>query len=65
MVYYLAQALQVSYFVELPLRTWAEKKVYGPLAYLDFRALLSLLFLCFPFLFSLAMRILLNLARKS
>lgn len=65
MVYYLAQALQVSYFVELPLRTWAEKKVYGPLAYLNFRALLSLLFLCFPFLFSLAMRFLLNLARKS
>ena len=65
MVYYLAQVLQVKYFVELPLRTWAEEKVYGPLAYLNFRALLSLLFLCFPFLSSLVVRLLLNLSRKS
>ena len=65
MVYYLGQTLHVDYFVELPLRTWAEEKVYGPLANLNIRALLSLFFLCFPFLFSITIRVLLSFARRT
>jgi hypothetical protein len=64
MVYYLGQVLQVNYFVDLPLRVWAEEKVYGPLAYYNVRSLSSLIFLCFPFIASIFLRFLLNIARK-
>jgi len=64
MVYYLSQALGVRYFIELPLRVWAENKVYGPLAYFNFRSLLSLLFLCFPYLSSIILRSLIRYSRK-
>ena len=64
MVYYLGQALQVNYFIDLPLRVWAEQKVYGPLTYYNIRSLYSLVFLCFPFIASIFIRFLLNIARK-
>jgi hypothetical protein len=63
-VYYLGQTIQVVYFINLPLRTWAEQKVYGPLSYFNFRSLISLTFLFFPLLTSIAIRILLNFTRK-
>ena len=53
-----------DYFSKLPLRTWAEQKVYGPLSYLNFRSLISFTFLFFPLLLSLTIRALLILARK-
>lgn len=64
MVYYLAQSLQINCFVNLPLRVWAEQKVYGPLTYYNLRSLLSLIFLCFPFIASICLRCLLRFARK-
>ena len=39
-VYYLGQSMHFDYFSKLPLRTWAEQKVYGPLSYLNFRSLI-------------------------
>ena len=64
MVYYLGQTLQISYFVDLALRTWAERKVYGPLSWFNFRSVLSFLFLLFPLIFSIILRYLLFWARK-
>jgi hypothetical protein len=64
MVYYLGQALGFSYFVEMDLRTWAEGKVYGPLADGIWRALSRIFFLCGPYLFSFALRYALFLSRK-
>ena len=63
-VYYLGQNMHFDYFAKLPLRTWAEQKVYGPLSYLNFRSLISLSFLFFPLLLSFTVRLLLTLARK-
>jgi hypothetical protein len=64
MVYYLGQALHFTYFMDLPLRTWAEQKVYGPLSWCNFRSILSLLFLLSPLILSIFLRSLLCLARK-
>ena len=63
-VYYLGQNMHFDYFAKLPLRTWAEQKVYGPLSYLNFRSLISLSFLFFPLLLSFTIRSLLTLARR-
>ena len=64
MIYYLGQALSVTYFLDLPLRTWAESKVYGPLSYFNFRSCISLILLLFPFLVVTAIRVVLFKVRS-
>ena len=64
MVYYLGQGLLINYFTDLSLRIWAEQIVYGPLASFNIRTLLSLIFLFFPFLFSISTRGLLFVSRR-
>ena len=64
MIYYLGQSVGLSYFIDLPLRTWAEEKVYGPLSFFNFRAVGSLLLLLTPFIAANILRILLYLVRK-
>ena len=56
-------ALSIPYFMDLPLRVWAEGRVYGPLADGGFRSLSRLLFLLGPYLFVLGLRIVLAKAR--
>ena len=63
MCYYGGIALSIPYFVDLPLRVWAEGRVYGPLADGGFRSLSRLLFLLGPYLFVLGLRIVLAKAR--
>ena len=64
MIYYLGQALSFTYFLDLPLRTWAEKKVYGPLSYFNIRSFISLILLLLPFLVATALRVILYKVRK-
>ena len=60
MVYYLSRTLNISFFINLNIRTWAEEIVYGPLGKFSLSTLLSLTLLCFPYLSFLAIRILLK-----
>ena len=64
MVYYLGQALGFEYFTSMGLRVWAEQKVYGPLGDGGLRSLSRVFFLSFPYLFSFALRVTLQLLRK-
>ncbi len=60
MIYYLSRTLNISYFINLNLRTWAEDIVYGPLGSISANTFSSLLLLFFPYLFFLGIRILLR-----
>lgn len=64
MIYYLGQSLNVSYFLDLPLRNWAENKVYGPLSYFNFRSCISLTLLLSPFLVATSIRLILYKVRQ-
>ncbi len=57
--YYGGIALGISYFIDLPLRVWAEGRVYGPLTDGGIRTLSRLLFLLGPYLFVLGLRFIL------
>ena len=65
MVYFLGRAIGVEYFLTMPLRVWAEQKVYGPLAEGGFRFVTRFLFLCFPYFLSLFIRFTLQKVRVS
>ena len=65
MVYFLGRAIGVEYFLTMPLRVWAEQKVYGPLAEGGFRFVTRFLFLCFPYFLSLFIRFTLHKVRDS
>jgi len=65
MVYFLGQALGIDYFSGMDLRTWAESKVYFPLADGFARFSSRLLFLCFPYLLSLFLRWCLFISRRN
>ena len=54
--YYGGIALGISYFIDLPLRVWAEGRVYGPLSDGGIRTLSRLLFLLGPYFFVLGLR---------
>jgi hypothetical protein len=64
MVYYLGIALGVEFFLITPLRTWAEKLVYGPLAEFNLLFGRSLLLLFFPYLFFNFLRLIIKKAGK-
>jgi hypothetical protein len=49
----------------MPLRVWAEQKVYGPLAEGSHRFVSRLLFLCFPYLLSFVIRFSLRKVRSA
>ena len=55
--YYGGRALGIAYFEHLPLRVWAEGRVYGPLADGGLRSLSRLLYLLGPYLFCLGLRL--------
>ena len=61
--YYGGRALGIAYFQDLPLRVWAEGRVYGPLADGGLRSLSRILYLLGPYLFCLGLRLTLHLAR--
>jgi hypothetical protein len=65
MVYFLGQAMGVEYFSGMDLRTWAETKVYFLLNDGFVRPLGRLLFLCFPYLFSVFLRCCLFFSRRN
>ena len=50
LVYYLGLFIQIEFFLKTSLREWAEEIVYGPLGVLNITTVLSMLFLCFPYL---------------
>ncbi|MEC8421373.1 MAG: hypothetical protein VXZ32_09670 [Verrucomicrobiota bacterium] len=60
MIYYLSRTLNVSFFIDLNLRTWAEDIVYGPLGSFSPATLFSLTLLFFPYFCFLVLRILLE-----
>ena len=65
MIYFLGCAVGIEYFTEMPLRVWAEQKVYGPLAEGSHRFVSRLLFLCFPYLLSFVIRFSLRKVRSA
>jgi hypothetical protein len=65
MVYFLGQAIGIEYFSGMDLRTWAEAKVYFPMVDGFVRFSSRLLFLCFPYLFSVFLRYCLFVSRRN
>ena len=63
MIYYLGRTLDIDFFIDLTLRTWAEDIVYGPLGSFSTSTFASLTFLFAPYLIFLGIRILLNRSR--
>ncbi len=61
--YYGGRALGIAYFEHLPLRVWAEGRVYGPLADGGLRSLSRLLYLLGPYLFCLGLRLAMHFSR--
>jgi len=59
MIYYLSRTLNIGYFIDLKLRTWAEDIVYGPLGNFSLATIFSLIILFAPYFFFLIIRILL------
>ena len=64
MVYFLGRSIGFEYFQNLTLRVWAEEIVYGALPKLNFRSLISFLFLFLPWITSLFIRITLFNSRR-
>jgi len=64
MIYYLGRTLSINYFLDLTLRVWAEQIVYGPLANLNLRSIVSIIFLFTPYSLFLGIRVCLKLSRK-
>ena len=62
-IYYLGLAMRLDFFLDVSLRTWAEKMVYGPLGEIKFSFLRSIAFLFVPYFVFTIIRILLHLSK--
>ena len=60
MIYYLALALKLEFMMEISLRIWAEKIIYGPLAQINLLTLRSVLVLTLPYIVFCMLRLLIS-----
>ena len=64
MIYYLALALKLEFMMEISLRIWAEKIIYGPLAQINLLTLRSVLVLTLPYIVFCMLRLLISKSRS-
>ena len=60
MIYYIALGLKLEFMMEVSLRVWAEKIIYGPLAQINFHTFRSIAVLTFPYIIFCMIRFLIN-----